>query len=267
MPVPVSSSAKKYKPHHHRLPTTLPVVKAVVLGDPASRSGAPSPYWDSVNLHVLTHLKNSIPARAVPSVSEPLRWMVLEAPFTSDAVPCIASCELVGGSLNQALDAAAALHLLGVAAFFHDNLRVKCQPDHSPTEPGPTTRLGFPPNIELLAGDAMVPLALELLSRSDDPALPQGNSDRILRVMGEIMRATRSQGAVAERYYGGTATDPITPGWMMAWDRRDGGLHSCGGACGAILGGGTEEQIERLRAYDYYAGMIHGIASEGHGTP
>lgn len=40
---------------------------------------------------------------------------------------------------------------------------------------------------------------------------------------------------------------------------RQGELYACGAACGAILGGGSEEEIEKLRKYGVYAGMIQGL--------
>lgn len=251
-------------------PTALAVPPKAAAANAPSSHRTLSPYWDSINLHILTHLEKSIPARAAPSVSEPLRRLALAAPRTSEPALCVAACELVGGSRNQALDAAAALHLVHAAAFLHDNLPLTDQPNSRPA-PRPTAHLGLGPNIELLTGDGMVPLALELLGRSNDPA--QGNSGRILRAMVEIMRAVGSQGAVTGRYYGQMGRVGQSAGHqrLESWvdqvcDKREGGLHACGGACGAILGGGAEEEIERLRAYGYYVGMIRGIDSEYGGT-
>lgn len=43
-------------------------------------------------------------------------------------------------------------------------------------------------------------------------------------------------------------------------EKKEGELHACAGACGAILGGGSEEEIEKLRKFGLYVGMIQGMA-------
>ncbi|KAH9719552.1 Heterodimeric geranylgeranyl pyrophosphate synthase small subunit [Citrus sinensis] len=83
------------------------------------------------------------------------------------------------------------------------------------------------PNTKLLMADAMLPFGLELLASSDNPA--GNNSGRILRVMVEMTRAMGSQDV--EMTY-------------ETYKKNEGGLHTCGAACGAILGGGSVEEIE-----------------------
>uniref|UniRef100_A0A6N2LM52 Uncharacterized protein n=1 Tax=Salix viminalis TaxID=40686 RepID=A0A6N2LM52_SALVM len=42
---------------------------------------------------------------------------------------------------------------------------------------------------------------------------------------------------------------------------KEAGIHGCAGAVGAILGGGTEEEIEKLRRYGLYVGSMQGVLS------
>jgi len=46
-------------------------------------------------------------------------------------------------------------------------------------------------------------------------------------------------------------------------EKGEGGLHACGGACGAVLGGGSEEEIEGLRRFGFHVGMMRGMAQRG----
>ncbi|XP_071939009.1 heterodimeric geranylgeranyl pyrophosphate synthase small subunit 2, chloroplastic-like [Coffea arabica] len=41
--------------------------------------------------------------------------------------------------------------------------------------------------------------------------------------------------------------------------KKEGELHAFAAACGAILGGGSEAEIEKLRSYGLYAGTIQGM--------
>ncbi|KAH9749824.1 Heterodimeric geranylgeranyl pyrophosphate synthase small subunit [Citrus sinensis] len=133
-----------------------------------------------------------------------MRHFVFAAPVNMAPVLCVAACELVGGHREQAIVAAAALHVMHAASFIHANQiqsfswRMQC------------FRFG-----------------LELLASSDNPA--GNNSGRILRVMVEMTRAMGSQDV--EMTY-------------ETYKKNEGGLHTCGAACGAILGGGSVEEIE-----------------------
>ncbi|CAA3014551.1 heterodimeric geranylgeranyl pyrophosphate synthase small subunit, chloroplastic-like [Olea europaea subsp. europaea] len=141
------------------------------------------------------------------------------------------------------------------ATFTHENLPVQDRP-----RPKPEVPHKFGPNVELLTGDGILPFGLELLARSMDQA--QNDPDQILRVIVEITRAIGSQGMIDGRYrelemdlsQGNT-------GRVMDYvcEKKKVELHACGAACGAILGGGDEVEIEKLRKYGDYVGMIHGM--------
>ena len=92
----------------------------------------------------------------------------------------------------------------------------------------------------------MIPFGFELLAKSD--ALDDEHSGRILQVIIEITRAIGAQG--------GQCTDMGNGSTRMVGEGKGGELHACGAACGAILGGGSEEEIEKLRKYGFYAATI-----------
>lgn len=205
-----------------------------------------------------THLEQAIPIKPPLVLYEPMHHLAFDAPQTSAPALCIAACELVGGHRDQAMAAASALRLMHASAFIHKNL---------PLNHRPGTRLTFDrtfgPNIELLTADGMMPFGLELLARSDDP--DQNNSDRVLQAIVEISHAMGSQG-VMEGLYNELEHDKSDgeegfPVWWLhnVCRKKEGTLHACAGACGAILGGGSEEEIEKLRSYGRYVGMVQGI--------
>ncbi|KAG5546528.1 hypothetical protein RHGRI_018645 [Rhododendron griersonianum] len=156
------------------------------------------------------------------------------------------------------MDAASALQLMHSAAYTHENLPLTDRPNHKPM-----IHHAYNPNIELLTGDGIVPFGFELLARAVGPA--QNNLDRVLRVIVEITHAIGSQGIVHGQYneIQGTQSgdgELCNDEWIeYVCKKKEGELHACGTACGAILGGGSEDEIERLRKYGLYVGMIHGI--------
>ncbi|KAK6946919.1 hypothetical protein RJ641_000392 [Dillenia turbinata] len=215
-------------------------------------------YWASISADIEAHLERAVQIRPPHSVFEPLHHLTFAAKRTAAPALCVAACELVGGRRDQAMAAASALHLIHAAFYTHENLPLTDGPN-----PKPQIHHAYGPNVELLTADGMVPLAFELLARSDDD--PTGEkAGRILRVMVEIGRAVGSQGAIDGRYREflcaqSDGKEMGQVGWVdYVCEKKEGGLHACGAACGAILGGGNEEEIERLRKFGLNVGMIQG---------
>ena len=212
-------------------------------------------YWASINAEIDAHLKQAIPLRPPREVFEPMRHLAFAAPQNNAPALCVAACELVGGHRDQATAAASALHLMYAASFAHEQLPLTDRP--RPTS-RPNTHHAYGPNIELLIPDGMTPFGFELLAKSDDPA--QNNSGRILRVTIEIARAVGSQGIVDGQYQELERPQSDANGWIEhVSKKKEGGFYACGAACGAILGGGSEEEIEKLRRFGLYVGMIQGM--------
>lgn len=224
-------------------------------------------YWTSIHEDIEAHLRQAVVVKEPVEVYEPMHHLVFAAPVNMAPALCVAACELVGGHREQAMAAAAALHVMHAASFAHENLPVSDRPSLVPKSK-PMTYNAFNPNVELLTGDGMIPFGIELLARSDDPA--QENSDRVLRVIVEMTRAMGSQGMIEGQYkelqcsqYNDKELNGSSTSIEMiygTYKKKEGGLHACGAACGAILGGGSEEEIELLRRYGYYVGMIQGMS-------
>ncbi|KAL7087931.1 hypothetical protein ACP275_13G098300 [Erythranthe tilingii] len=226
-------------------------------------------YWASIEADIDTYLKKVIPVNSPESVVGPMHHLIFAAPRTGAAALCVAACELVGGDRRQAMAAAAAVHLMHAAAYTHEHLSLM-----TTGRPGPEPEIEhkYSPNIELLIGDGLIPFGLELLAGSfldrtrNDP-------DRVVRVMIEITIAVGSQGTVDGLYRKLGAIDGNYYDYEVIMEyvcrKRDGELHGCGAACGAVLGGGAEEEVEKLRKFGVYAGVVRGLtaaAEKNHGV-
>ncbi|XP_050215650.1 heterodimeric geranylgeranyl pyrophosphate synthase small subunit, chloroplastic-like [Mercurialis annua] len=250
-------------PYTHRNPMARRVFSLSVRNPPLdsyrpfvfsmSKSGKVD-YWTSINADIDAHLKQAISIRPPVTVFEPMHHLTFAAPESSAPALCIAACELVGGSRDWAMAAASAIHLMYAAAFTHENLPLTDQTNRNCM----LSTHKFGPNVELLTGDGMIPFGFELLSKMNDPA--QNNPDRVLRAIIEISRAMGSQGMIEGRYNELQYDESFPEAWLQrVCAKKEGSLHACAAACGAILGGGNEEDIEKLRRYGVYVGMIQGI--------
>ncbi|CAA2994511.1 heterodimeric geranylgeranyl pyrophosphate synthase small subunit, chloroplastic-like [Olea europaea subsp. europaea] len=212
-------------------------------------------FWATIEADIEAYLMKAIPIRSPVTVFEPMHYLTFAAPRTTAPALCIAACELMGNDRGHALAAASAIHLMHAAYYAHEHLPITGRPNYKRE-----IQHEFEPSIELLTGDGMVPFGLELLSRSMDLA-QNHNPDKILRVIIEITQLAGSDGMVDGLYRELELNDSnIDMGIIeCVCKKKEGELHACGAACGAILGGGAEDEIEKLRKYGLYVGTIKGM--------
>ncbi|KAG6393749.1 hypothetical protein SASPL_144318 [Salvia splendens] len=211
-------------------------------------------YWHAIESEIDSFLDKSIPIRQPEAVFEPMRHLTFAAPRTAASALCVAACELVGGDRSHAMAAAAAVHLMHAAAYAHEHLPLT---DRAGSGPRPEVEHKYGPNIELLTGDGIVPFGFELLARSVGPARPE----RVLRVMIEISRAGGSEGIMDGLYKEGEIVDENSRFEFIEYvcKKKYGEIHACAAASGAILGGGSDGEIQKLRNFGLYAGTVRGL--------
>nr|BAC66492.1 farnesyl diphosphate synthase [Streptomyces argenteolus] len=161
------------------------------------------------------------------------------------------AAEAVGGAADAALPAAVAVELAHNFSLLHDDVMDGDRTRrHRPTA---WTVFGVSPAI--LAGDALLALAFDVLATAGHPAAPE---------------ATRIFGAAIQELLEGQNAD-------MAFERRQdvelaeclvmaagktGALLGCACALGALLGGGAPEQVEHLRAFGRDLGLAFQLVDD-----
>lgn len=170
---------------------------------------------------------------------------------------CFAACLAVGGDVRLAVSAASAIEHFHTAALIHDDIA-----DEATLRRGePCLHLTQGLGIAINAGD----LALSLVNGSviKDPAL----SDAVkVRVVGELIEMTRRtvEGQALDLGWARDGRYDITPEdyLVMATHKT---AHYSGAvplAIGAIIGGGTEAEIEALRNYGLDTGLAFQIQDD-----
>lgn len=170
---------------------------------------------------------------------------------------CLAACKAVGGDPARARSAAAAIEHFQSAALIHDDIA-----DHGQLRRGkPCLYLTEGTGLAINCGDLDLTLVTDAVL--NDPALDNATRVRVLRELT----------AMTERTIEGQALDL---GWV-----RDGRFdltiedylrmatlktaHYSGAvplACGAIIGGGSEEQIAALRSFGLDTGLAFQIQDD-----
>ncbi len=166
---------------------------------------------------------------------------------------CLAGAEAVAGDLSMAMPAACAIELIHTYSLIHDDL--PAMDNDSMRRGRPTLHVVAGDGMAILAGDGLLTEAFHLLASepvSADPAV----AARKLQVIECVARAAGAAGMV-----GGQAIDLacVTPdpagrlapaldaeGLRAMHARKTGALIRASAASGAIMGGGSDAQVEAI---------------------
>ena len=175
-------------------------------------------------------------------------------------VLCLAACEAVGGAPEDALTAACALEMIHTYSLIHDDL--PAMDDDELRRGKPTCHIAFDEATAVLAGDALLTLAFEVLSSNffDD-----GNqAAQWLQVIRLISVAAGYQGMIQ-----GQMLDIASEGLKLSAEEletmhrlKTGALIEASLACGALLGGADDRQKALLSDYACKIGLAFQVADD-----
>ena len=175
-------------------------------------------------------------------------------------VLCLAACEAVGGSPQDALTAACALEMIHTYSLIHDDL--PAMDDDELRRGKATCHIAFDEATAILAGDALLTLAFEVLSSV--PPTDQNQAAQWLRVIQLISQAAGFRGMVQ-----GQMLDIASEGRNLTADElktmhrlKTGALIEASLACGALLGGADQRQTDLLNSYARKIGLAFQVADD-----
>ena len=188
-----------------------------------------------------------------PAVADAMRYSITAGGKRLRPILCLASAEAVGGDCRLAMPAACALEFIHTYSLIHDDLPAM---DNDTLRRGqPTLHVVAGEGMAILAGDGLLTEAFALMARepkSVDPDLVA----RKVRVIGIVARGAGAAGMV-----GGQAIDlacvtpdrngaipaPLDAEALRAMHaRKTGALIRASAVAGAVMGGGTDAQIDAI---------------------
>jgi len=170
---------------------------------------------------------------------------------------CLASCEAVGGSWDDALIPACAIEMVHTYSLIHDDLPAL---DNDKLRRGkPTTWVEFGESSAILAGDALLNRAFEVLSGWDF------DCERKVRVIEEVSTASGMEGMVLGQQCDMDAEgreDVSLEELLFIHRHKTGRLIEASAVSGAISGGAGEDEISALRVYGRSIGLAFQIVDD-----
>lgn len=210
---------------------------------------------DSVN----QALERAVALREPLKIHESMRYSLLAGGKRVRPALCIAACELVGGSESTAMPSACAVEMIHTMSLMHDDL--PCMDNDDLRRGKPTNHKIFGEDVAVLAGDALLAFAFEHIATATEGVQP----GRIVRAIGELAKSIGSEGLVA-----GQVVDICSEGSSdvglehleFIHLHKTAALLEASVVLGAIMGGGSDEEIEKLRKFASCIGLLFQVVDD-----
>lgn len=183
---------------------------------------------------------------------EAMRYSVFAGGKRFRPALCIAACEACGGDSKMAMAAACSLELLHTYTLIHDDL--PAMDDDTLRRGQPTCHIAFDEATAILAGDALLTLAFEVLS-----TLPQGGM-----LAGELARAAGSRGVIGGQAEDLAAEGKLPDAELVNYIHRNKTAALIRAACvmGGICTGADDDALKALARYGEDIGLAFQITDD-----
>lgn len=219
-------------------------------------------YLSERKQRVDAYLEESFPVAAglEKSVVDAARYSLFAGGKRLRPILCLASAEVVGGSLDTVMPVAAALEMIHTYSLIHDDLPAMDNDDYRRGQP--TNHKVFGEAIAILAGDALLTEAFDFIAAIG--ANGRFKAEEILNVIRIVVKAAGYRGMIGGQVIDleseGRDVDITTVEYMHI--RKTGALISASLEVGAILGGGTEQKVAALKRYGHHLGLAFQITDD-----
>lgn len=203
-------------------------------------------------------LSSLLPVHQPQALSEAMRYSALDGGKRLRPLLCLFACEACGGHESDAMPTACAIEMIHAFSLIHDDLPAL---DNDELRRGrPTCHVQFGEAIAILAGDALLAQAFEILA-ANPAQLPPSTAMEILRT---IARASGTQGMV-----GGQVQDILAEGGEpdqasleYIHTHKTGALIQASVMSGALAAGADQHQKDCLAAYGSALGHCFQIVDD-----
>ncbi|XP_031387666.1 geranylgeranyl pyrophosphate synthase, chloroplastic-like isoform X3 [Punica granatum] len=204
-------------------------------------------------------LDAAVPLHAPLTIHEAMRYSLLAGGKRLRPIFCIAASELVGGTQSKAMPTACALEMIHTMSLIQDDL--PCMDNDDLRRGKPTNHKVYGEAIAILTSDSLLALAIEHCTEKANGM----NPILIVRAIQEIARLAGAKGIVA-----GQEADIRSEGISnvdlkeleFIHQHKTAALFEASVVLGAIIGGGSSKEVEKLRNFGRTAGLLFQVVDD-----
>ncbi|MBR8830791.1 MAG: Farnesyl diphosphate synthase [Chroococcopsis gigantea SAG 12.99] len=216
-------------------------------------------YLQEKKVLVESALSDSLAIGKPEKIYEAMRYSLLAGGKRLRPILCLATCELMGGTISMAMPTACALEMIHTMSLIHDDLPAMDNDDYRRGKL--TNHKVFGEDIAILAGDGLLAYAFEYVATQTRNVPPE----RIIDVIARLGRTVGAAGLV-----GGQVLDLESEGktdinaqtLSFIHSHKTGALLETSVVSGAILGGAKAEEVQRLSRYAQNIGLAFQIIDD-----
>ncbi len=216
-------------------------------------------YLNAKRTEVEAALEQSLPVVYPESIYESMRYSLMAGGKRLRPILCLATCELAGGTVAQAMPTACALEMVHTMSLIHDDLPAMDNDDYRRGQL--TNHKVYGDDVAILAGDALLAYAFEFIAERTQGVPPQA----VLDVIRRLGRAVGAAGLV-----GGQIVDLASEGkpdisietLNFIHMHKTAALLEVSVVSGAILAGAKTNTVERLSRYAQNIGLAFQIVDD-----
>lgn len=204
-------------------------------------------------------LDEAIALREPEKIHEAMRYSLLAGGKRVRPMLCIAACELVGGQESVGMPSACAVEMIHTMSLIHDDL--PCMDNDDLRRGKPTNHKVFGEDVAVLAGDALLSFSFEHIAAATVGVSPA----RVVRAIGELAKSVGAEGLVAGQVVD-IASEGLSDVGLEKLEfihlHKTAALLEAAVVLGAIVGGGSDEEIEKLRKFARYIGLLFQVVDD-----
>nr|AGI63880.1 geranylgeranyl diphosphate synthase IDS6 [Catharanthus roseus] len=220
-------------------------------------------YWLGKINSVNKALEATVSLKEPLKLHEAMRYSLLNDGNRVLPLLCIACCELVGGTESTVMPIACAMEMINVPWLMSDDL--PCMDNHDFRAGKPTNHKVFGESITLLACYSLFALAFEKFATATKLGVSSTNTVIMLSELARSMLGAEGlsggQAIELDLYTKDKSVVRIEQVESVYLQKTSIGFEACAVA-GAIVGGASEAEINRLRKYCKYTGLVYQIKDD-----
>jgi geranylgeranyl diphosphate synthase, type II len=204
-------------------------------------------------------LDRSLPVIYPERIYEAMRYSLMAGGKRLRPILCLATSELVGGTVEMAMPTACALEMIHTMSLIHDDLPAMDNDDYRRGKL--TNHKVFGEAVAILAGDGLLAYAFEYIVENTQ-GVP---ADRLIKVIARLGRAVGAAGLVGGQVVDldcEGATDVTIETLNFIHVHKTAALLETSVVSGAILAGASDDAIQRLTRYSQAIGLAFQIVDD-----
>ncbi|HSR50166.1 MAG TPA: farnesyl diphosphate synthase [Acidobacteriota bacterium] len=194
-------------------------------------------------------------------IHEAMRYAMFAGGKRLRPILALAAAEALQGPMERVLHFACGLEMIHCFSLIHDDLPAMDDDDFRRGKP--TLHRRYDEAVAVLAGDALLNLALQTVSQA--PCRDARESAILLQVLARLCRATGTVGGMIA----GQVEDMSSEGEAFDADRlhvihnaKTGALITASVECSALLSGASRDELRRLGAYGRHIGLAFQVVDD-----